>query len=76
MRLLTDGYSVPTVAVGVATLASFADLLPTVAAATGATARLAVAGIAEAYAAYSAQQENGLVYLVNLNKRFGNYGLK
>lgn len=68
-RLVTEAYGVPTIAVAVANIPDLASMLPSAAAAAGATARVAVAGAAEAFKARSAVRQHDLVYLLDVDKR-------
>jgi len=76
LRLATEGYGIPTIAVTLTSLSSVADLLPTSAAAMAASLRIAAAGAREAVEARAAKKKHELVYLLDLNKKLGNFGLE
>lgn len=75
LRLATEGYGIPTIAVTITSLSSIADLLPTATAAMAASLRIAAAGAREAVEARSVKKKHDLVYLLDLNKKLGNFGL-
>lgn len=75
LRLATQGYGIPTITVTLTSLSSVADLLPTSAAAMAASLRIAAAGAREAVEARAAKKKHELVYLLDLNKKLGNFGL-
>lgn len=70
-RLVTEGYGVPTVAVAIANIPDLASMLPSAAAAIGATGRVVAAGAAEAFRARSAVRQHDLVYLLDVEKKLG-----
>lgn len=74
-RLVTEGHGIPTIAVTLTSLSSVADLLPTAAAATAASLRIAAAGAREAVEARETKKKHDLVYLLDINKKLGNFGL-
>lgn len=74
-RLLTEGFGIPSLLVTIAGLADLAGALPTPVALAGGLGRVAAAGAHEAFQARSAVKKHDLVYLLDLNKRLGNYGL-
>ena len=68
-RLVTEGYGVPTIAVAIANIPDLASVLPSAAAAAGATGRVIVAAAAEAFKARSAVRQHDLVYLLDVDKK-------
>ncbi|PQZ92886.1 hypothetical protein CQ018_10425 [Arthrobacter sp. MYb227] len=67
-RLVTEGYGVPTIAVAIANIPDLASVLPSAAAAAGATGRVIVAAAAEAFKARSAVRQHDFVYLLDVDK--------
>lgn len=74
-RLITEGFGIPTLLVSIAGLADLAGALPTPVAIAGGVGRVAAAGAHEAFQARSAVKKHELVYLLDVNRRLGNYGL-
>lgn len=74
-RLITEGFGIPTLLVTVSGLAELAGALPAPVALAGGLGRIAAAGAHEAFQARSAVRKHELVYLLDVNKKLGNYGL-
>lgn len=74
-RLVTEGFGIPSLLVTVAGLADLAGALPTPVAVAGGVGRVVAAGAHEAFQARSASKKHDLVYLLDLNKHLGNFGL-
>lgn len=73
-RLLTEGFGVPSILMGVANVAALTASLPTpltVTAAVAGAGRIVAAGAHEAFEARKAFQKHNLVYLLDVDKTLG-----